>query len=428
MPWQRYVWDVALEVDPRTDRLAYGMVIVLVQRQAGKTEAALPAGIRACLAGRQQRVWYTAQTGQDARDKWLEWLERVEYSRLGRLVRPRRTNGSESMRWPTGSTLRPFAPVPEALHGKQSDLVMPDEGWAFTMSQGAALETAIVPTQATRPGAQVWIISAAGTMADSRWLRAHVERGRAGDNPRAAYFEWSIPEGEDPQDIDTVARYHPAVGYTISRESLLDAQATMGSADNFARAYGNVWPKIGDGGIPAHIWAAAITRADLPATPPGIGVDVAEDRSAATIAACVGGIGEIIDRRPGVSWAAERVAELRRRHNVRYIVCPRSGPAGTVADQLIRAGVPLLPLTDRDYANACAAWYDALRERRARVRPHPDLDRAAVNVVRRSIGEGWGWGRKASGDAIDPLIAVNLAWHAEINVPQSRPRPEIISG
>lgn len=426
MPWQRDLWDVALEVDPATGLLHYGTVIALVQRQAGKTEAVLPAGIRASLAGERRRVWYTAQTGQDARDKWLEWLEKVEHSRLGGYMRPRRTNGSESMRWINGSTLRPFAPVPEALHGKQSDLVIPDEGWAFTMAQGAALETAIVPTQATRPGSQVWIVSAAGTLADSQWLRAKVERGRSGDDPSCCYVEYSIPEDTDPEDIDTIAAYHPAVGHTITVDSIRKARGMM-SAEAFARSYGNVWPRLGETGIPANVWAGAVTRKTLANSVPGLGIDAAEDRSAASIAACVGGVAEIVERRPGVSWAAERVREIMRKHGIRRVACPRNGPAGTIAVELERAGVSVLPLTDRDYANACAAWMDALRERRALVRPHEDLERAAVAVARRSIGEGWGWGRRASGEPIDPLIAVTLAWHAETEAPRTV-RPQVLAG
>lgn len=427
MPWQRALWDIALEVDPATGLLYYGTVIALVQRQAGKTAAVLPAAVRACFHANRRRVWYTAQTGQDARDKWLDWLETVNHSPFGRLQTPRRTNGSEAMRWVNGSTLRPFAPVPEALHGKQSDLVIPDEAWAFTLAQGAALETAIVPTQATRPGAQVWIVSAAGTMADSRWLRARVERGRAGEDDRTCYVEYSVPDDADPEDIDTIAAHHPAVGYTITVDSIRKARGNMGAAE-FARSYGNVWPRIGDGGIPAHVWAGAITRKTLPAGPVALGIDAAEDRSHASIAACAGGIAEIIERRPGVSWAAERARAIMARHKIRTVACPRSGPAGTIADDLARAGVTILPMTDRDYANACAGWFDALREHRASVRPHPDLDRAAIGVMRRSIGEGWGWGRKVSGEAIDPLIAVTLAWHAATSTPANRPRPELLAG
>lgn len=427
MPWQQAVWNVGLEVDPGTGFLHYGTVIVLVQRQAGKTEGLLPVGIRASLARRDRRVWYTAQTGQDARDKWLEWLERVSHSPLRGYMTPRRTNGSESMRWANGSTLRPFAPVPEALHGKQSDLVIPDEAWSFTLNQGAALETAIVPTQATRPGAQVWIVSAAGTLADSRWLHGWAERGRAGESDSIAYFEWAMADDADPDDIAAVAAAHPAVGYTISEDSIRRARAQMSAVD-FARSYGNIWPRIGEGGIPAAVWAAAITRKTLAGDVPGLGIDAAEDRSHASIAACVGGVAEIVERRPGVSWAAARVQEIVGRHRVRRVACPRSGPAGTIADDLTRAGVALLPLTDRDYANACAAWFDALRERRALIRPHPALERAAHTVARRSIGEGWGWGRRVSGEAIDPLIAVTLAWHAEANTPRATPRPEIIAG
>ena len=58
--------------------------------------------------------------------------------------------------------LRIFAPLPAALHSKQSDLVVVDEAWAHDLERGRQLDQAIVPTQATRSGAQVWKVSTAG--------------------------------------------------------------------------------------------------------------------------------------------------------------------------------------------------------------------------------------------------------------------------
>ena len=55
-----------------------------------------------------------------------------------------------------------FAPTRDALHSRFSDLAVIDEAWAFDATRGAELLQGALPTQKTRPGAQIWIVSAAG--------------------------------------------------------------------------------------------------------------------------------------------------------------------------------------------------------------------------------------------------------------------------
>jgi hypothetical protein len=87
---------------------------------------------------------------------------------------------------------------------------------------------AIGPTRATRTGAQVVIVSTAGT-ADSTWLRTFADRGRAGD-PRRLLPGWSLPDDAEPMDLDAVAPAHPAIGRTIDRAFLEEHAVTSGSA------------------------------------------------------------------------------------------------------------------------------------------------------------------------------------------------------
>jgi hypothetical protein len=74
MPWQRYVADVGGEVDER-GRFVYSLVIVTVQRQAGKTTLKQAQAVQRAAQGPNRRVWDTAQTGQDARDKHREFAD-----------------------------------------------------------------------------------------------------------------------------------------------------------------------------------------------------------------------------------------------------------------------------------------------------------------------------------------------------------------
>src|SRR5262249_30853045 len=154
----------------------------------------------------------------------------------------RRAAGSEHIRWKrTGGMVRPFPPTPAGLHSKVSDLVVVDEPWSFDLVRGRQLDGAIVPTQATRPNAQVWKLSTAGDASSVYWL-GRVESGRAGvlagRTEGVCYFEWSCPDELDVTDPASWPLYHPAYGLTIDQETMQAALEQLGP-DEFARAYGN---------------------------------------------------------------------------------------------------------------------------------------------------------------------------------------------
>ena len=238
MPWQRHVADVALELGTN-GHYRYSTVVLTVPRQSGKTSLLRPVLAHRALTLNRAQLWITAQLRQDARDTWADTCDLIQDSPLGQLTKRRNTNGGECLTFSNNSRLRLFnAGSDKALHGKQSDLVFIDEAFAFGEEQGDAILQAVLPTQATRPGAQTWIVSTAGTAA-STWLRAYVTKGRAGAAKRTAYFEWSIPEDtEDLTDLDLYVKHHPAVGHTISRDALETAPEGMKPGE-FARAYGN---------------------------------------------------------------------------------------------------------------------------------------------------------------------------------------------
>ena len=307
MPWQQQVADTALEVDAQ-GRYCYRLVVVTVPRQSGKTTLFSAVGEHRALVLPGGRVWYTMQTGQDARDWFLNEHVPLLTPFDGQLT-VYRGAGSERARWrSSGGIFRPFPPRPDALHGKTSDLVVVDEAWAFDPDRGRDLDQAIVPTQATRPGAQVWKLSTAGTDL-STWLLSSLELGRkavqADRREGLAYFEWSCPEDLDPCQPASWPRFHPALGRTISADAMSAALELLGP-DDFARAYGNRWIHTGGRIIPLDRWLGA---ADLEQQLPRAGglvlaFDVALDRSDAAIVACWRGPDgaahlEVSDRRPG---------------------------------------------------------------------------------------------------------------------------------
>jgi hypothetical protein len=209
------------------------------------------------------------------------------------------------------------------------------------------------------------------------------------------------------------------------------------TSSDFARAYGNKRTGGRTRIIPEPAWEAARVLEDLPAGRPAYGVGVWEPRdggdvSGAVVAAVAGPDGvpvvELLETRPGRSWLAPYVLELRDRGQA--VAVDRKGPAGPVADTLELAGVELLPLTGVDKATACQDLWDRLCDKaakeegpRVRHRDHPALD-AAVDVAgRRFIGEGaWVWSAKDSQGDVAALEAMTMALRALAHAPAEEAR------
>lgn len=420
MPWQQYVARVATEVDD-AGRFVYRLVIVTVPRQSGKTTLDGAVLDHRALVIPRARCWLTMQSAKDAVD-WLineHWPMLVP---LGNEVSLRRMAGSEHIKWRRSAGLiRPFPPNRDALHGKTSDLVLVDEAWRFDQVQGDAIDQGVVPTQATKPDAQVWKVSTAGD-ATSTWWLGTVEAGRAAARADRrdgiAFFEWACPDELDPTDSSSWPAYHPAYGRTIDDVAMAAALDQLGP-DGFARAYGNRWVSLAARVIDLEAWRRARLEADIVLPEPGtmaLGFDVAVDRTDAAIVAAWRRpdgvvVTEVADHRDGVGWLVERLLELRDRWRPRAIACDAAGPALDVADAAERAGLPVVGLKAREYAGACAAYLDAVSADPPRLVyvPHPALDAAAASAARRTLGDAWAWGRRQSAGSLATLTASTVA-------------------
>lgn len=434
MPWQQQVADTACEIDPVTGEWAYPIVILIVQRQAGKTSVVGSTGVHRAITGEDRGVWYTAQRRQDARDNWMPLVKRLLRSPLADMSKVRLSQGSEGITFPTGSEYRIFAPVEDALHGKATDLVMVDEGWAFDEVRGDELTQAIVPTFATRPG-QMWIMSAAGTAA-STWLLGLRNTGRAfvdaGRRDTIAYFEWGIGDDVDPTDLAAVALAHPGYGYTLRPSGLIQAAATM-KAGEFARAFGSRWTGAAERAIPALLWSSASGPAvPLPTGPGGFAVayDVGLDGADAAVAIAwrdAAGVVrvELADSRPDAGWLVPRLVEIETTHRPRATAFDHYGPAVAAGDAAKRAGLEHISTTTDDYVLACAGFLAGLVDGSIKYTPHPALDAAAEAAAKRPVGDRWVWGRRAATSTIAPLVAATIAVWAYDHAPPP-PAPFVI--
>jgi hypothetical protein len=429
LPWQAATLDLAAEVDGR-GRLVHSVVVVLVPRRAGKTILVAGAltyrALTAPTAG-----YYTAQTGADAsawfRDDYLPLLDR-----FGGQFKPSLSNGKEAVRWRHNQARTAiFSPTRDALHGKFSDLVVIDEAWSLDAARGRELLQAIRPTMATRPGAQLWIVSAAGDPS-STFLAEQVDAARAAaaaGDPTYALVEYGVPDELDATDPAVVAEWHPAVGHTIER-SFLDAERHVLGAGEFARAYGCWQPEaeVGRREIDPEQWARLADPAPMPPRlGAAVGVDVGPGRDAAAVAAVKLPDGRYQLELLGV-W--DTPGELPRLVDQLRGTRPRplfgvddAGPARNVADTI--DGLDLSRLNGSQYAAACLQFADLVAAGRIVHRGQADLDAAIAALTTRPLIDGWVWSRRRATATIAAAVAATVAvWtldHA------TRPKPVIRS-
>jgi hypothetical protein len=445
MPHQQLIADVSGELEPTDDPRGwtvagleglwvprYKFVVVTEPRQSGKSHQVFTDVGERCTAVPGFRAWYTAQTGQDARDQLLKFEEENLRGRpLAPLVHLRRTNGSEALEWPNLSRIRPHPPTEQKLHGKQSDRNDIDEAWAFSEAEGKALMQAVGPTHLTRPTAQTYVWSAGGTV-ESTWLAGLVARGREGD-PSVAYFEWAIPEDADAEDLEVILEHHPAAGRTISRGSLEALRATSFADDpaGWARAAGNRWTEVIGGAIAAADWRRLRYADPIPAEAPvAYGAARSADGTQVVIAAAALVddlvVCEIVAVLEGGYGAAEQVRAICTDGPVAIAT---SGPSAGLAKQVKRyRRVQLVPCSDADYSAACADLDDAIGPGAYRFRRHDVLDDAVKVAAKRALGDGgFVWSRKSATAPVAALEACTLAAHALTTRPLSKGRPRILT-
>lgn len=439
MPWQTQVADVALERDPhRPNAWRYPVVIVTVPRQAGKTTLLRAVAVSRALSRPACRVFMTAQTGKDARERWKDTVQAVDLSVIGDVTTLRESAGSEGLRFANGSQISPFAPGPKNLHGYTPPLVMIDEAWSFTAAEGNDLMAAIQPAQITLPDRQLWIVSTQGD-ARSAFLNDLIDRGREAVNDPGsslAYFEWSADEtlaGADPYAPETLA-FHPAIGHTQRIEDLA-ALADQTSPTNWWRSILNLRQITADATIDIDTYAGLGTATGAPplidaagnitTTPPPDGTRIAyaaaRDGSAASIA--VGWPGEagpatgLLITRPGTAWLIPVIKALAEILPASSIWADDAGATRSLTLELTNAGIPVKVTTAREWVTACETFITHYRHGTLAHLPSDAVTEALRLAVLRPMAGGRAFDERHSLGNIDALKATILAVFAVAGAP-----------
>ena len=411
LPWQQLVADVGSEFDPETNLPAWREIICTVPRQSGKTTLVLAFEVqRAIRWATPQRIAYTAQTGWDARRKLIDDQAPLLMGSPLKVAVDRvlRGTGNESITFKGGSRIDVLASSESAGHGRTVDFAVIDEAFSDVDDRR---EQALLPAMATKAAAQLLVVSTMGTES-STYLNRKIEAGRAsvanGNNSGIAYFEWSADESADIDDPATWWSCMPALGFTITEQTVRHARQTMSEGD-FRRAMLNQKTISDERVIPVAIWGAVCSDAVSPDGDLKFGLDVNPERSAAAIVAGDGsGNAELVAFQPGVGWVVDRCVELARKWNATVGV-DVYGPAGSFVDELESRGVRVQKYSGREMAYACGSFYDAVADCKVSIRQHQAFDTAVAGARRRPNGDSWTWARRDANSDVCPLVALTIA-------------------
>jgi hypothetical protein len=423
IPWQQQVADVASE--RRADgSYEYQVVVVSVPRQTGKTTLIRAMAVHSALVlGRT--VFYTAQTGKDARERWTDLVKilQVHPALAGRFKLTLR-GGSEQVEFhQTGGAVRAFAPTPESLHGYTPPKVVIDEAFAQTPAQGELLMGAIGPAQFTIVDRQLWIVSTAGT-AESTFLHDWIDRGIEG-TPRVAAFVWGANDEQDPFNLEHIAAFHPGVGHVLngkllSAEDVLE-QADRNSRAEYERAYANRRTLTLSHLIPAETWRGLeVDDLEPPSstTEAVLTFDVDNTRGSSAITATWEDqrgrpVSKVVKAGPGMGWLAGAVDSLRRDWRPRDLVAVGNGPVLDVVARVNQlAGEDVVKvLTEREYAAACTGFLSRIEEGSLGHDGGDVLAKSVVGLVTRPAGDGVAFSRRHSvGDSSAAIAAAAGTW------------------
>ncbi|MFD2674995.1 terminase large subunit domain-containing protein [Gulosibacter bifidus] len=428
MPWQRQVLETATELDER-GRFVYDTVLVTVPRQSGKTTLVWPLMLWWAITRPRATVFYTAQTGKDARDRFRDASKLIESSPFASVTRARWSAGDTGLDVPlNGSVIRTFSPGMAAVHGSTPGLVVLDEIFAFTDELGTAmLDGAIRPAQQTLTGrAQVWLISTAGD-ATSTFMRRLVDEARAGTRQGLAYFEWSRPADLDPYEPATLEAFHPAVGHTVTAADLLKIRPSSHAA--WLRAFCNNWIDAAEPLISLDDWDSLAT--DL--TPPplhsiGIGYEAADspDSLSAVFAAwrddarrpCLA----LMHAAPGTTWLQPL---LRRIHAAKPkgIAADDGGTSRAITAALVRDELDVASIGARDAATCTAELLDAIANKQLRHDGSQSMRRSIAVAQLQRRGDVVRFSRSRSTGSISALLAATAALYAYDNAQTVLPAP-----
>ena len=223
LPWQEHVLKDMLTVD-RSGNWVRKTNLLLIARQNGKTHLARMLILAHLLKWDSKNILIMSSNRSMALDTFRQVAQVLENNDhlKGFVKQIRYANGTESIEMLDGRRLDVVAATRDGSRGRTADFLFTDELREIS-EEGFR---AAVPTTRARPNSQTLLTSNAG---DAFSLVLNGMRERALENPPKSFgfYEYSAPQYCKITDrVNGWAQANPALGYTITEETLEEAVAT----------------------------------------------------------------------------------------------------------------------------------------------------------------------------------------------------------
>ena len=415
-PWQQRVLRGIMRRDEGKHFAAFESCL-LVPRQNGKSLTLEAFDLaKLFLSPPGHLILHTAHQFKTARESFLHLVGLLNASDelKGEVERIRASHGEEGIELRNGSRLLFSArTVSGAGRGFSPDSVVLDEAYRLPQEALAAL----MPALSARPNPQLVYASSTG-YPESEILWSLVQRGRRGGDGSLYYAEWCMDPDGDLSDPLQWAKANPALGYRLTEKKIAAEWSAfkdrMGGPEEFGRERGGLWAESSLQRIfPAGSWENCGDVDSRIDGSPHFAVAISTDRQNASIAACgdrSDGLNhvEIVQIGTGTDWIQPELVDVTRRNGGSVVIDPAS-PAGTLVDDLKRAGVKVHTVTAQKYAQACGSIYDAVQNKELRHLDEEVLNAAVAGATTRTLAGGFAWDLSKPRTDITPLVAVTLA-------------------
>ena len=417
LPWQHFVLEDMLRVD-KDGGFIRKTNLLLCARQNGKTHLARMRILAGMFLFDEKKILIMSSNRAMALSTFREVAYAIEGSpELKKQIKAiRYANGTESIELLNGARLDVVAATRDGSRGRTADLLFIDEIREIT-EEGYA---AALPTTRARANAQTLMCSNSGD-AFSIVLNQLRERALSNASKSFGFYEYSAPQFAKITDRAGWIAANPALGHTITMESIEEALNTQ-SVEQFRTetlcqwidSLQSPWPY---GSIEATS-DAALKMSPGPLTV--FAFDVSPSRRDASLV-----MGQLLpDGRVGVAVLETynnqvAVDELKIAASIKgwcdmyypRTVCFDKYTTASIAKRLELSGVAVRDVSGAEFYTACSDLHDALSNGRLAHSGQELLVQHMNNSAAKINDSAWRIVRRKSAGPVDIAIGLAMVIH-----------------